>query len=47
MKEGIDFKLYIKSLCGCQNWDSSGGKSNSSFSKSHNQILIVKIINDK
>lgn len=45
MSEKIDFKLYVRSLYGCQNWDSSGGKSNSSFSKAHNEVLVVKIIN--
>jgi 1-phosphatidylinositol-3-phosphate 5-kinase len=47
MSEGINFPLYIRSLYGCQSWDSSGGKSNSTFSKSHNEVLVVKIINDK
>jgi 1-phosphatidylinositol-3-phosphate 5-kinase len=47
MSEGINFKSYIRSLYGCQNWDSSGGKSASLFSKSHNELLVVKIINDK
>ena len=45
MHEGINFKTYIRSLYGCQNWDSSGGKSHSTFSKSHNELLVVKIIN--
>lgn len=36
LSEGIGFPLYIRSLYGCQSWDSSGGKSNSTFSKSHN-----------
>ena len=45
--EGIGFRLFIRSLYGCQSWDSSGGKSNSCFSKAHNETLVVKIINDK
>jgi 1-phosphatidylinositol-3-phosphate 5-kinase len=32
---------------GCESWDSSGGKSNSTFARSHNEILVVKIINNK
>jgi len=45
--EGIDFNLYVRSLYGCQSWDSSGGKSNSSFYKAYNDTLVVKIINEK
>jgi 1-phosphatidylinositol-3-phosphate 5-kinase len=47
LSEGVSFQLFIRSLYGCQNWDSSGGKSNSTFSKSHNELLVVKIINEK
>ena len=43
----MNFETYVKSLCGCESWDRSGGKSNSTFAKSHNEILDVKIINNK
>ena len=39
--------MYVRSLCGCESWDSSGGKSEATFAKSHNEILVVKIINNK
>lgn len=44
-KEGIDNDLYVRGLCTCKSWDSSGGKSNSLFAKAENDLLVVKVIN--
>jgi hypothetical protein len=45
--EGIIFQDFVKAILGCASWDNSGGKSGSKFSKSYNDMIVMKYINDK
>lgn len=35
---------YIKSLANSEFWETMGGKSNSEFAKSQDEILVIKTI---
>lgn len=45
--EGINFKDFLRAILGCASWDNTGGKSGSKFAKSHNDMIVMKFINDK
>ena len=46
-REGIENESYLKALYSCRSWESSGGKTNSKFAKAENDMLVIKIINEK
>ena len=39
--------MYVRSLTSAEQWDVSGGKSQSMFAKSNDSLLVVKTIKDE
>lgn len=42
--EGISEEAFLRSLATCECWETVGGKSNSEFAKSADEVLVVKTV---
>lgn len=46
-ESGIDIDQYIQTMAGLESWVNTGGKSGSPFMRAHNDLVIVKRINER
>jgi len=44
---GINAELFIPTISGAESWVTNGGKSGSLFMRSHNDLVVVKRIQER